>query len=240
MIHPVPRRFHFVVPLVAVAAAIASTWPVALHWRDHVVDGARLINPKDAGNWWAANIGADVLTTVWVVNWVLHALVTQPLHLFEANIFYPAPHALARSEHIVATALLGVPGRLLAGPVAAHQSALLLCIALNVWATAYLVTRWTGSLLGGLVAGLLFAVSPFHQGGLFHLQRLGTFYYPLILLGLERFGATGGAAWVALAAVAFVLQLLSGQYLAYFALGVWAIGGTLALAARYAAARPLR
>jgi len=40
--------------------------------------------------------------------------------------------------------------------------------------------------------------------------------------------------------VAFVLQLLSGQYLAYFALGVWAIGGTLALAARYAAARPLR
>ena len=126
MIHPVPRRFHFVVPLVAVAAAIASTWPVALHWRDHVVDGARLINPKDAGNWWAANIGADVLTTVWVVNWVLHALVTQPLHLFEANVFYPAPHALARSEHIVATALLG-----------------------------------------GLVAGLLFAVSPFHQGGFF-------------------------------------------------------------------------
>ena len=153
--------------MVAVAAAIASTWPVALHWRDHVVDGARLINPKDAGNWWAANIGADVLTTVWVVNWVLHALVTQPLHLFEANVFYPAPHALARSEHIVATALLGVPGRLLAGPVAAHQSALLLCIALNVWATAYLVTRWTGSLLGGLVAGLLFAVSPFHQGGFF-------------------------------------------------------------------------
>ena len=43
---------------------------------------------------------------MWVVNWVLHALVTQPLHLFEANIFYPAPHALARSEHIVATALL--------------------------------------------------------------------------------------------------------------------------------------
>ena len=77
------------------------------------------------------------------------------------------------------------------GGVRAHQSALLLCIALNVWATAYLVTRWTGSLLGGLVAGLLFAVSPFHQGGLFHLQRLGTFYYPLILLGLERFGATG-------------------------------------------------
>jgi len=240
MIHPLPRRFHFVVPLVAAAAAIASTWPVALHWRDHVVDGARLINPKDPGNWWAANIGADVLTTVWVVNWVLHALVTQPLHLFEANIFYPAPHALARSEHIVATALLGAPGRLLAGPVAAHQSALLLCIALNVWATAYLVTRWTGSLLGGLVAGLLFAVSPFHQGGLFHLQRLGTFYYPLILLGLERFGATGGGAWVALAAVAFVMQLLSGQYLAYFALGVWGIGGTLALAARWSTARPLR
>src|SRR5687767_2857304 len=81
MLHPTPPRFHAIVLPLAVVTAIASTWPVAAHLLDHVIDGARLINAQDPENFAAANIGADVLTTVWIVNWVLHALATQPLHL---------------------------------------------------------------------------------------------------------------------------------------------------------------
>src|SRR6185503_6284001 len=104
--------------------------------------------------------------------------------LFDANIFYPAPLPLARAEHSVATAVLGAPGALVGGPVFAHQTAFLLCAVLNVWATAYVVMRWSGSLVGGLVAGVLLAVSPFHQRERPHLQSLGTQYFPLMLLGL--------------------------------------------------------
>jgi hypothetical protein len=240
MVHPTPRRFHLVAASVGLIAAIVATWPVAAHLRDHIIDGARLIDPKNPDSFAAGNIGADVLTTVWIVGWVLHALVTQPLHLFEANIFYPAPMSLARCEHMVATALLGIPGMLLDGPVLAHQTALLLCLALTVWSTAYLVTRWSGSLAGGLAAGVLFVLCPTYRGKVVLLKLLGAAYFPLILLGLERFAASGTLRWLAVAGAALVLEMLSGVYLGYFALVLWAVAGAIALIGGRRTDRPLR
>jgi hypothetical protein len=227
---PIRVRAYLVLALVAVAAAVLGTWPVAAHLRDHLVDGGRLIDPEHGGRgFWAGNIGADVFTTAWVVNWDLNALWTQPFDLFDANIFWPTRLALARSEHMFATALLAAPGRLWGGPVAAHQTALLACVALNVFAAGWVLFRWTGSLVAGVAAGLLFALSPFHQENFEHLQNLGTAYLPISLFALERFGATGAPRWVALGGVALLLQLLSGQYLAYFALVAWGVGGAIVL-----------
>ena len=238
MVFPTPRRFHVVAAAVGLATAVVATWPVAAHLRDHVVDGARLESPNDPANFWAANIGADVLTTVWIVAWVLHSLVTQPLHLFEANIFYPAPLSLGRCEHMFATALLGIPGALLDGPVLAHQGALLLTFVLMVWATAYVITRWTGSLLGGFAAGMLLGLDPVHNLTL--LKLLGVAYFPLIFFTLERFGVTGAPRWAILAAGVFVLEMLSGQYLAFFALVVWAITVAVVVLAGRPDDHPLR
>jgi hypothetical protein len=229
--HPVPRGFHAWALAVAVLVAVASTWPVAAHLRDHVVDGARIISPAGDENFGAVNIGADVLTTVWIVNWMLHALATQPLHPFDANIFYPAPFASGYTEHLFAVDLLGAPGKLIGGPVLAHQTALLLCIVLNAWAAAYVVARWTGSPVGGLVAGILFATSPFHQGQMYHLQSLGTAWLPLVIFTLERFGATGRPRWAVLAGAAVVTQILSGQYLGYAGIVVALVAGIVALVA---------
>jgi hypothetical protein len=237
--HPTPRWFHRVTLAIAILTAVASTWPIAAHLSDHVIDGAALIAPNRKESFAAANIGADVITTVWIVNWILHALITQPLHPWDANIFYPTPLAGARQEHLFATDLLGAPGALLVGPVFAHQSALLLCIILNFWGAAYVVARWTGSLVGGLVAGVLFAVSVFHQLQIFHLQSLGTCYFPLIVLALERFGAEGKPKWAGLVAVALALQVMSGQYLGYMAMVVAVVVGLVALLAGRPAERPL-
>ena len=43
----------------------------------------------------------DPLLNTWILSWGAHALVTAPLHLFDANIFYPAQNALALSEHLL-------------------------------------------------------------------------------------------------------------------------------------------
>src|SRR5262245_16312859 len=51
----------------------------------------------------------DTAFNTWVVAWVAHQLVHDPLHLFEAPIFYPAPHALAFSEHMFVESLMGAP-----------------------------------------------------------------------------------------------------------------------------------
>ena len=227
----VPRGFQTWALAVAVVVAVASTWPVAAHLSDHVVDGARIISAEHPEAWGPANIGADVLTTTWIVNWMIHALATQPLQPFDANIFYPAPLASGYTEHLFATDLLGIPGRLVGGQVMAHQTALLLCLVLTAWTTAYVVTRWSGSIVGGLVAGILFAASPFHQGQMYHLQSLGTAYLPFVVFGLERFSATGRPRWAGLAALAVVLQTLSGQYLGYFALVTALVCGVCGLVA---------
>ena len=236
----VPRRFHLWALAAGVVAAVASTWPMAAHLSDHVLDGARFIDPAAPETFAAANIGADVITTVWILNWVLHALVTQPLHVFDANIFYPTPLAGARQEILIATNLLGAPGAVLGGPVLAHQTALLLCLVSTFWAAAYVVARWTGSLAGALVAGVLLVVSPFHQGQIIHLQSLGTAYLPLLVFGIERFGATGRPRWAALAGGALALQILSGQYLGYMAMVTATVGGLVCVLAGRADERPVR
>src|SRR5438046_10690572 len=38
--------------------------------------------------------GNDAEWTVWVLGWVAHAIVTDPAHLFDANINFPAPGRL--------------------------------------------------------------------------------------------------------------------------------------------------
>ena len=234
------RRFHVWTLAAAVVTAVASTWPIAAHLSDHVIDGALFISPAAPHTFWAENIRADVITTVWILNWVLHALVTQPLHVFDANIFYPTPLAGARQEILFATDILGAPGALLGNPVLAHQTALLLCLVLTFWAAAYVVARWTGSLVGGIVAGILLTVSPFHQGQIFHLQSLGTAYLPLVVLGIERFGATGRPRWAALVGIALAMQTLSGQYLGYMAMVVAAVAGVVCVVAGRPDERPLR
>lgn len=236
MVHPAPRYLLTATLPTALLTAVFGTWPVVARIHSHVLDGAAIINARRAASgrlpddYWAGNIFADTLSSIWILNWDIHALFSQPLSLFEGNIFFPAPAALARAEHMFTSALMGAPGGLLAGPVATHQSALLLVIFLSVCTTSYVVARWTGSLTAGLAAGVLFALSPFHQQNLYHLQSVGTEFLPLMLFGLERFSATGARRFLGAGAAALALQILSGQYLGFFAIVTWGVTGAIALA----------
>ncbi|MGE5265516.1 MAG: hypothetical protein ACM3S0_19230, partial [Acidobacteriota bacterium] len=43
----------------------------------------------------------DALLNTWIIAWVGHGLLTDPLHLFNTNIFYPYPNTLAFSETLI-------------------------------------------------------------------------------------------------------------------------------------------
>ena len=47
--------------------------------------------------------------SIWNVAWVSHALLTDPAHLFDANIFYPHTGTLAYSELNLVAGVLGTP-----------------------------------------------------------------------------------------------------------------------------------
>ena len=64
------------------ALTVVMAWPLSAHPGSTVLP-----------------LGADTNLFLWTIGWDLHAIVHQPLSIFDANIFYPLPHTLAYSEN---------------------------------------------------------------------------------------------------------------------------------------------
>lgn len=160
----------------------------------------------------------DASLNTWVIAWVAHILPRDPLHLFEAPIFFPEPHTLAYSEHLFVPALMGAPLWWLgASPVLEHNLLLIAGLALSGWAMALVISRWTGSLPAGLIAGLIYAFNAHVLTRLSHLQAQHVEFFPLMLYAFDRVLVEGTRRGAVLLAGAFVLQALCSDYLLVFA-----------------------
>lgn len=194
----IPRRLAPIVASLAVFAALAilHTWPLAT-----------------APGTLSRNDNGDALLHEWILAWVAHQLVTDPLHLFDANIFYPERFTLAYSDHLLVQALLGTP-LLWAGAsvVLVHNLVLIAGFALTGWTTSLVVRRWTGSWLAGVMSGSLVAFNAFTLTRLPQLQDLHFEFFPLALLALDRLLAVPRVRHGLALAAAFVLQSLAGTY----------------------------
>src|SRR3954471_22244048 len=76
------------------ALALLLTWPLA---SDPAHLGRTL--PTDA----------DGQFSIWNIAWVAHALVVDPVHVFDANIYHPHRLTLAYSEANLLPGAIGVP-----------------------------------------------------------------------------------------------------------------------------------
>ncbi len=82
----------------------------------------------------------DPLLVTWILGWSSHALTTDPLNLFNANIFYPVQNTLALSEHMIAVVPIFAPVYLLTGnPILAYNTVFFLSFILCGMATFLLV-----------------------------------------------------------------------------------------------------
>ena len=116
--------------------AIVLTWPLASNLSTAVSD-----------------LG-DPLLNAWILDWDCYALTHQPLHLFDAPIFYPAKYPLAYSEHLVGVALLVLPFWLAGlGAVTIHNIAILLGFALSAYGASVLARVVTNRFLPSALAG---------------------------------------------------------------------------------------
>src|SRR5437868_14636671 len=85
-----------------------------------------LTNPLVLHVWNAVEDKQDGLLNTWIVAWVGHALVTDPLHLFNTNIFYPYTNTLAYSEVLLPPSLFALPFTLAGNnPIFGYNLALL-------------------------------------------------------------------------------------------------------------------
>ena len=166
--------------LAAVALAVLVTWPLVLHLPSRI--------SPDLG---------DPVRTTWQVAWVGHALFHDPLHLWNANAFYPHPLSLAFSDSLLGYGPVAWIGT---GTVAALVRYNLLF--LFAWSLcffgAYLLARELGlRRIAAAAAGLAFAYAPYRVTEAGHLHVISSGGIPLALFLLLRGYRRGSRALVA-------------------------------------------
>jgi len=154
----------------------------------------------------------DPMLMNWTLQWVSHALVHDPSHLFAGNTFYPYAHAAVLSDTMLPLAILNVPVRLFtSNPWVGYNLLVVLAYYLScVWG-GLLAREVTGSDIAGIWGGILF-YRVHHIG---HLQILSCQAIPLAAFALLRFWKHPGVRSALLFAVVFVAQALVSWYLAF-------------------------
>lgn len=189
-------------------AATAMSWPLPLQ-----------ISRAPAGD-----LG-DPLFNAWVLAWGadhVTAMLGGDVGAFgrwwQANIFHPAPLALAYSEHLAPQVAMGLPLWWLTGNILLVYNVLfLLTSTLSGLGMFLLVRELTGRPRAALVAGLFFAFLPYRIAQLPHLQVLSSQWMPFALFAFRRYLDRGRAPALAGAVAALAAQQLScGYYLIYF------------------------
>jgi len=182
-----------------IAATLFLTYPRAFH----LLDGVE-------------HFGGDPLWNIWILSWDSHQLISDPLHFFEANIFYPYPRTLAWSEHLLASSLLLSPVLLISrNPILAYNLLYLFSFVMSAFGTYLLVTHLTKNRWGGIIAGLIFGFCPYRFAHIGH-HLLFTQWMPFIFFYLDRFMETKARRDLALLTLFFNLQTLSTYYYALF------------------------
>ena len=159
----------------------------------------------------------DPLLVAWTLAWDAHQLSHDPFHLFEGNFFYPCPNVLAYSEHMVGDALLVFP--LLLYPqlvILVYNLVYLLSFILSGWGVYLLVKHLSCDTAPAIIAGLLFAFSPYRLSRLSHLHILSTQWVPFIFLFLHKFAQKPSWKNAVLASLFYVLQGLCCNHYAVF------------------------
>jgi hypothetical protein len=195
--------------LAAVALAILTSWPLVLHMGSHI----------------APDLG-DPVRTAWQIAWVGHAMLHDPLHIFDSNAFYPHPFSLAFSDSLLGYGPAAFFG---SGTVAAlvRYNLIFLWIWSFCFVGAYLLARELGlRRLGAAATGLAFAYAPYRvtEAGHFQVISSGGLACGLFLLlrGYRR-GSRGLvlAGWLVSAwqiSLGFTLGLQYAYLLALLAL----------------------
>jgi hypothetical protein len=145
------------VSLAGLLLAILTSWPLVLHMGSHI----------------APDLG-DPVRTAWQVAWVGHAMLHDPLNIFNSNTFYPHPFSLAFSDSLLGYGPAAFFG---SGTVATlvRYNLIFLWIWSFCFVGAYLLARELGlRRLGAAATGLAFAYAPYRVTEAGHFQVISS------------------------------------------------------------------
>jgi hypothetical protein len=149
--------------------------------------------------------------------WVKRAILDwHQLPFFDPSTYYPVGHHVVNGELFPATTIPAIPITAVWGPVVAYNVTLLFTFVMTGFGTYLWVSRLTGSVEGGIIAGVIAAFLPYrfaHLPG--HLHMVSTHWMPWSLYAVDRFVERKSAARGAAIGVTVGLVALSSWYYAY-------------------------
>ncbi len=158
----------------------------------------------------------DPVFNLWVLSWGAHQVREGLPDFWDANIFYPTRGALTFSDHLFGPAVqLAAFQTLVPNPIAGYNLLFFTSFVASAFATAWVLRRAGRSWTAALLAGWMFAFSPFRLMHLNHIQILIAQWLPLTLWFWDRLLAERTAKAAALFLVFYLLHVSGGCYLAY-------------------------
>ena len=186
--------------LTCAVLAVVHTWPMAAAPHRH----SRIDN-------------ADYLLNAWAISWVAHQGGTDPLRLFDGNIFWPERRTLAYSEAMIVQGVMAAPVRALGGsPVLAFNTVMLAGFFLTSLAFGLLAYRWTGSWAAAFVTASAAGFNSHLFTRMGQLQAMHVEFIALALFGLDRIFTRGRLRDAVTLGAGFALQGLTSIYLLVF------------------------
>ena len=187
--------------LVAAVFTLRLIAPLAKHITDHVP--------------WSI-VDGDYIA--YVQAWDVHALLRWPIHLFDANFFFPTKQALALSENhlgnmpIFAPVYLVTRNSILASNVVMMATFFLSAIAMYLLVRCWLEDPWAASL-----AGFVYGFAPYRVYQMPRVHVINVQLIPVIVLCLLRFMRSG--RWTNLVAFSsfMLLEVLCSMHAGVFA-----------------------
>ncbi|MGI9254957.1 MAG: hypothetical protein ACR2J8_14535, partial [Thermomicrobiales bacterium] len=148
-------------------AAVGLTWPLAANMATSTPPGF------------------DPLLQIWLSKWVQHGLSTNPLRLFDANIFHPFQTTLAYTDANIPGALIAWPIDLLThNPILTSNILTIGTFVLAGTGVYGIVLRLSSNRPAAWLAGVAYAFVPWRMVHLWHLNWLESAWMPWSLLAL--------------------------------------------------------
>jgi len=168
---------------------------------------------------------ADALQNVWLLSHNAYAVLHHPADILNTNCFYPRRNTLAYFHHMLGLAPVSVPLLVvLRNPVLVYNVMLLSSFVLCGYAAALLLHSMTGSWLGGIFAGVVFAFSSFRMGRVQHLQYLAADpWWAFGVLGVHGFLTHRNWRWGLFAFFSFLVAMGANSYYALFGSAVLSV-----------------
>ncbi len=158
----------------------------------------------------------DPLFNLYVLKWSAHQIRLGLPDLWNANLFYPTRGALALSDHLLGpAALLALFLLIVPNAIAGYNFLFLTSFVATALAVCWVCRRAGLSWAAALLAGWMYAFSPFRLSQMTHIQMLIAQWAPLALWRWDRLLAERTARNAALFLAFYLLSLTGGCYLAY-------------------------